>query len=390
MAIQVQIRKSIYIRNGPGRDYDKIGVVDPGGNTYIMDGKETGQSWKGINEWYFKINDKREKQYYWGGGIKESISNGIFAQPLKDLEQETGVKKSFSWFQNLEIENIWSTYNEYGENVTVAVLDTGYNIINEDISPAVIGAGIHDGLLFKELDDVRSEELNDTVGHGTFCASVIAARNIAEYNIGIAPKCKLLIGKISNGLGLKPTGLETIINGIDWAIKKGAEIISISFGKYANEMPGDEKYLRDMQEKLDGIIQGKKVLIFASIGNNNTTGFVERERYPASLTGCISVGATDNGVLSKITELSSKTIIHAQGIDVESYYSAMTPEKHSGTSMAVPIVAAVSALTVSYLKRKNIFWEPTNVLEKIYTTGKPIPGTIGKKEIDPINLFKQL
>ena len=300
------------------------------------------------------------------------------------------VTQSFQWFKDLGIENIWNQFSEQGDNVTVAVLDTGYDLTNNDISEAVAGVSHLDTSLPVQMGDLQSPQMNDINFHGTFCASILSARNKGKFTIGIAPKSKLLVGKISNNGGLAPTGLDVILKGIDWAIKSGAEIISISFGKFEIELPDEPDYLDKIQTRFDEIVKNKNVLIFASSGDNPPQTVLTRERYPASLNGCVSVGATNIGSLSDVTVISPKTIIHAQGIDVEAYVLGGATGKKSGTSMSTPIIAGIAALAVSSLKKKNSgVWNPVDLLNKIYDSGTAINGN-GKKIINPLALFQQL
>ena len=334
----------------------------------------------------------RDGSFYWGSGLTLVSPDSLpEAAPLGD--QEGSVQQtSFPWFDNLKIPSIWSQYNTMGEGAIVAVLDTGYNINNNDLSPAVIGVVNLDGSTPRISNaDTKSPLINDSAGHGTFCASIIGNTNSKEYKVGIAPKCGLLVAKISNDMGLDPTGLEVILNGIAWAIQSNADIISVSFGKYLYEMPKDPDYLMRMQNRFAELVKGKNILIFASCGDNLTEEVSKIDRYPASLEGCISVGATDNGQLSSITVLSDKTIIHAQGIGVEAYYRTDDPEAKSGTSMSTPIVAGVVALAVSYLKnRNNGAWDASDLKQKLFDTGDPIPGYPNKKMLNPVKFFEQL
>jgi subtilisin family serine protease len=184
--------------------------------------------------------------------------------------------------------------------------------------------------------------------------------------------------------------LEIILDGIEWAVQSGAEVISISFGKFPKELPNAPGYLDGLQNRLEQIIANKKVLIFSSSGDNPPGIVLTKDRYPASFSSCISVGASHLGLVSKVTVLSGHTTIHAEGEDVESYGLNNKVIKLSGTSMATPIVAGVAALAISHLKKKNQgSWDPKTVLKALYDSGKSIPGT-NKRLIDTISFFNIL
>jgi subtilisin family serine protease len=368
---------------------DPNNIFDVVPKNFIFDADEVPD-----NEMPPTVHDKWYKDagglFYWGGGINE-LRGTITTTTTAPAPQPAAVlKQSFQWFKDLKIEQVWSQFNEQGDNVTVAVLDTGYDIMNDDIKEAVVGVSHLDTATAVGINEIQSPAINDADGHGTFCASILSGRNKKSFTIGIAPKSKLLVGKISEDGGLEPTGLEVILKGIEWAIKSGAEIISISFGKFENQLPAEPGYLTRIQTQFEEIVKNKNVLIFASSGDNPPQTILTRERFPASFENSVSVGATDNGQQSRVTVLSSKTIIHAQGVNVEAYGLQGAIASMTGTSMSTPIVAAVAALAVSQLKKKNSgTWNAADLLRKIYSSGDPI-NMNGKKIINPLSLFQQL
>jgi len=323
------------------------------GSQIEVDGKlYTGDMFEGIDQWMRDEGDN----YYWAGGIQS--------------------KSSFSWFKELEIETIWNTYNEKGENACIAILDTGYNTTNNDLIAQ------DQKLLINYTDAQACNTINDLDGHGTRCMSIAGARNLQQYNIGVAPQSKVLIGKISCQMELRDHN--SILEGIKWAIDSGAEIISISFGFVF----ADSSQQQVFQAALQKIIEGKKVLIFAAAGNNLNSQPAFGDKYPASFPECISVGSTDKGVLSNITIQSNTTVIHAPGIAIESYDVTGRPTPASGTSYSTPIVAGIAALAVSYCKKTNNTWDPAELRNALYNSASPLAGQ--KKLIQPLEFFKQL
>jgi subtilisin family serine protease len=116
------------------------------------------------------------------------------------------------------------------------------------------------------------------------------------------------------------------------------------------------------------------------------------ERYPASFESCVSVGATDQkGEFSLMTVQSPRTVVHAPGVDIESYDMSGTPTPMSGTSFSAPIAAGIAALAISYLKRRNSGrWNPDMLRQTIYDTATPLPGYPGRRRIRPLSLFNGL
>ena len=125
-----------------------------------------------------------------------------------------------------------------GKGVRVAVLDTGADIHQNDLAPA-----IYDYKAF------TGEEFHDVYGHGTSTAGLIASRAVNTYYgfikiQGMAPGAMIMAGKV---LGDDGYGWDSwIIAGIEWAVAgsdgdpstpDGAQIISMSLGGL--EVPND-------------------------------------------------------------------------------------------------------------------------------------------------------
>ena len=320
-----------------------------------------------LGDWHKDTTDN----FYWGGGLEEMLR---VSTPLPAIGTES---QSFQWFKDLQIEQIWNQFNTLGENVTVAVLDTGYDTDNSDLPIPVATQ------LFVN-NPTNNATIRDEVWHGTFCTSIIAARN-KKINIGLAPLCKILLGKVS--LKGELQSVDIILDGIEWAIQSGAEIISISLGLPIVK----QQQVSQLQTRLNNIVKDKKVFIFAACGDSDSGQIISKEFYPASLDNCISVGTVKNDLIDNITVRSDKTIIHTLGVDIEGYMLNRVIEKQSGTSMSVPIIAGIMALAISLTKRRNNNqWNKDELLQKLIQTGVPISGTIGKKSIDPLKFFQSL
>jgi subtilisin family serine protease len=386
-----------------------VGVVNKG---FQFLGQEVTNVPNGApGKWY----TDRDGYFYWGSGLSPMAPEGpavVVAAPavvapgaqpavvavadtVADTEADAAplapaaAIPTFTWFTNLGITDIWQNFSK-GAGVTVAVLDTGYDINNSDLSPAVAGVTNLDGstpaLVFGQTNNPL---INDGVGHGTFCGGTISNRN-TKFQVGVAPESRLLVAKLSKDGSLDPTGVEVILDGIEWAINNQAEVISISMGKLPSELPPTPGYLDGLQTRLNTILAGRQVLVFAACGDNPIDQVFNSEIYPASFSGCVSVGSTDSGELAQVTMLSDKTIIHAQGVSVEGYFGSLTPTPQTGTSMSTPIVTGVAALAVSYLKAKNGSWNAATLLQDIYATADPITGSATRKLLNPANLFGKL
>lgn len=200
----------------------------------------------------------------------------------------------------------WDVLND-ASSVVVAVLDTGVDYNHADlaaniwINPGEIpGNGIdddHNGY----VDDIRGIDVVDDdneplpsfgfdTDHGTLVAGVIGARG--NNGVGIAGVCwqvRIMVVKIGTTTG--DLFVSRQIEGLQYAIENGADIINLSFGGDGTASPGLPR--REVLTKA----RNRGVIVVAGIGNDNTDNdFLEtRGRfYPASyeLDNIVAVGAS--------------------------------------------------------------------------------------------------
>ncbi|MFW9779335.1 MAG: S8 family serine peptidase [Candidatus Heimdallarchaeota archaeon] len=109
---------------------------------------------------------------------------------------------------------------------------------------------------------------NDTIGHGTHVAGILAGGypNLTRFT-GVAPNATLLVAKVVNDT----TGgyIESeVLSAIDWAVKEGADIISLSFS-FLDNATLDGLY-RDGSDLLDQKIDWAKqqgAIVVVAAGN---------------------------------------------------------------------------------------------------------------------------
>jgi hypothetical protein len=300
----------------------------------------------------------------------EDVFNGI---TLDISEQECEflknridiIKECYSNFKvyalldtSLEVMKINLAYSEFGltgENITIAVIDTGIDASHESLDdldddpvtndPKIIG--------FKDFVNFRTNSYDD-MGHGTHCAGIAAGTGGSEgiYK-GVAPQAKLVGVKVLNSWGSGYTS--DVIAGIEWTIQNkdvyNISIISMSLGRSQN---GDGT----SPEEIAATTAVENGISFAvSAGNSgpseNTVGI------PASAKKVITVGAIDDN--KNIAGFSSrgptkddriKPEVSAVGVDVISSVpkggcvlcDSSGWMSLQGTSMAAPHVAGVVAL----------------------------------------------
>jgi subtilisin len=220
-----------------------------------------------------------------------------------------------------------------GKGIKVAVLDTGCAMMHPDLKDQILDA-----------EDFTGSKIgpSDTNGHGTHCCGVIAAKRNEVGVVGVAYDAKLLVGKVLNDVGAGSA--DTIAKGIEWAVSKKANIISMSFGS-----PSSHPRIKAAVD----FAASKNVLLIAAAGNEGpgplTVG------YPANYPSVLAVAAVDpNKKVAKFSSRGPGVDIAAPGVDILSTYPPKNYAKLSGTSMATPFVSGVVALLLAHNIRRGI------------------------------------
>lgn len=224
----------------------------------------------------------------------------------------------------------WNT--TCGENINVAVLDTGIDYTHEDLKANVKG-----GINFTSSN---REDYIDRAGHGTFCAGIIGAAANGVGIIGVAPKVNLYAVKVLND---KSQGtLNWLLNGIDWCIHNNIDIINMSLG-----------FDKDYPKLHEAVVRAynNDIVMLAAVGNNKLEPDAE---FPARYEEVIGITAIDSMKhIAKFNTLGSKVEVAAPGVNITSTYLNNQYAIGSGTSFAVPHIAGAIALIQSNTLKLN-------------------------------------
>lgn len=122
---------------------------------------------------------------------------------------------------------VWETMGYTGNGVVVAVIDTGVNYNHADIVDNMWDGG--DNFPNHGYDFVNGDnDPMDDHGHGTHCSGTVAGYGTNGIQTGIAPGAKIMSVKVLNAGG---NGSDMdIVNGIQFAIEYGADVLSLSLG----------------------------------------------------------------------------------------------------------------------------------------------------------------
>jgi major intracellular serine protease len=236
----------------------------------------------------------------------------------------------------MQAPEIWEQHGEQGEGIVIALLDTGIDKGHPDLRDNIL-----DGRNFS--DSGSADDYQDRNGHGTHCAGIIAGVENGSGIVGVAPKAKLLVGKV---LGDDGSGsYQSIIKGIKWATNwrgpKGEKvrIISMSLGGSYNDP-------RQYKAILEAVSQG--IMVVCAAGNEGDANENTYEHgYPALYPETISVAACDeNRKLADFSNNNLQVDVIGAGVKVLSTYPQSQYAVLSGTSMATPHIAGALALII--------------------------------------------
>jgi subtilisin family serine protease len=165
--------------------------------------------------------------------------------------------------------------------VKVAIVDSGLDNTLPDFQGRILDA----------RSFVGGSPFNDTEGHGTFVAGIIAANLDNEGIVGMAYTAQLLIAKVVKADGTIPLDAEAA--GIRWAADSGARVINLSLGGVRDPLhPSRDTY---SQEEADAIAyaNAKGALVVAAVGNGDEAPYepYPYASYPAALPHVLGVAA---------------------------------------------------------------------------------------------------
>lgn len=207
-----------------------------------------------------------------------------------------------------------------GQDVVVAVLDTGIDINHRSLKGKVI----------ESTGFTTSTGVDIERGHGTHIAGIIGGVFDVSDSPGIAYNAKLLDVKVAENDG--STDAQKVARGIIWAANHGAKVINVSI--VINQTYPLLEYAVDYAWK-------KGCLIVAAAGNSASSAPV----YPASYPNVISVAATDKSdLLARWSNRGDWVSLAAPGVDIYSCLPNDTYGYKSGTSFSTALVSGEAAL----------------------------------------------
>jgi len=299
------------------------------------------------------------------------------------------------WLARLHVTQAWQTTR--GAGVTVALLDTGVDPGQADLSGSVITG--------QDFTNSHENQGSPFFGnHGTAMASLIAAHGHGPGNgagiMGVAPDARLLSVRVTLD-GSDPLLFDSAITsalpdeiaaGIRYAVSNGAQVIDLPLdpGQTPSDLiaptaapaprpspspaatPPPDGTPAERAAVAYALSQG--VVLVAPAGDNGNG--TDATNFPAAYPGVISVGAFDSNIIkAPFSSHQSYVTLTAAGVGMIAGLPRNTYAPVSSTSAASAVVTGIVAL----IKSKFPELTPAQVTSALIrgTAVRPSGGTAG-------------
>jgi len=200
-------------------------------------------------------------------------------------------------------------------DAVVAVLDSGLKTL--DALQGVVVAAVN------ALDP--SQPVTDPVGHGTQMA-LLATGRVAPEGYGVEPgEVPVVAVQAFDRAG--NTSLFTILQALEFALSKGARVVSMSWGTEVRS---------EFLEAAVSEAQRRGLVLVAAAGNRPTG----RPIYPAAFRGVVGVSAIDSdGTVWRDSNFGAWVDVSAPGSALLPVGYGGGPGRYAGTSISCAVVA---------------------------------------------------
>ncbi len=270
----------------------------------------------------------------------------------------SGVKLTKQSVDILNVSFLWGLGHK-GEGIVAYDIDSGINTHHVDFQGRIMNES--KSFITKENGyDVNDPSIEDTHGHGTHTAGIMAGAGIANPDyIGMAPAAKILVGRLGS-----PAPPEAFIAAFEYGMElkdngTNVDVINLSWG-------GGDAEGQNLEEVMVRELFLDDILIAIAAGNSGTDYFTVES--PGAAPQGIAVAATkQTGIgqayFSSVGPTADgyvKPDLAAPGMGIMSCGIASSTAYISmqGTSMATPAITGAAGVLIDVLKAESIPHDP--------------------------------
>ena len=197
-------------------------------------------------------------------------------------------------------DRVWSEFRITGAGVTVAVLDSGYDVNHPDINDSIVAQHCFDHGTCPPANTNEGDSAHDENGHGTHVTGIITSRGVVSPR-GIAPDAGIVAVRVLNNAGNGWTS--DVVAGIDWVVANQARLnvrvmnLSLGGGTYAGVCNSSDANTMLYATAVQAARQAG-IVVFAASGNGALS---DKMMTPACISTVVAVGSTYDANLGPYT-----------------------------------------------------------------------------------------
>jgi len=279
------------------------------------------------------------------------------------------------YFENINMFDAWKKTTG-NKDIIIAIIDDGFDLNHDELNDNLV-------LPYNVLYQNNKVYANSDLNHGTHVAGLaISEKNNGKGVCGIAPDCSFMPIQIANNKNGFTSS--SIIDGILYAIKNGADVINLSIQVM---YPPEVKQVTDRElnnilkkisrddelfwEEIFEIANKKNVTIIFAAGNCEVLIGLDAMKRDNTI---ITVSAVDdNNNKANFSNYGRRSTISAPGVNIFSCKPGGQFVLMDGTSMSAPIIAGV----VGLMKSINPNLTNKEIIEILQKSGKFVDKSIG-------------
>lgn len=279
-----------------------------------------------------ELNDQDRKNLMADPNVEYIVPNMLF-----HISQQSSVEQidPDQWgLVRVQIEKAWALAGNHGSKaVKVGIIDTGVDETHHNLA-----GNVAPGLCFLENQTSTNEGVGGS-GHGTHCAGILGAHPGGGPRpvSGVSPEVTIIPFR---AIDLKGAGkMSDLIKAIDAAVAAKVDIISASWGQ--------RSYPFDAAPMIEAVRRADRAgIIFVAAAGNENVNLDYGPVFPAATNGknMIVVAASNpDDTFAGFSNYGDRAHIEAPGVAILSTMPGDQYKALSGTSMATPFVAGLTA-----------------------------------------------